>query len=294
MSQYRFAIETPAILPPERARVFYDGIFDDPKLSHPEGVAVAADGSVWCGNQDGDILRIDADGGKMEKVAGTGGFTLGFAFDGDVALYVCDLRHAALFRLDLKTHALTKWSADGLKIPNYPCMDARRGRLFVSDSHAFGEPGPGIFAFDLASGAATLWYDRPLNFANGMALAPDGGAVYVCETFAPSIARIPINDDGSAGEAETFASDLPGLPDGLAFDRAGNLVVGCYEPSRLLRIAPDRTVELLIEDITAHTLAHPTNIAFSGDTLYTANLGRWHIAAIDMDIGADILCTTLR
>ena len=44
----------------------------------------------------------------------------------------------------------------------------------------------------------------------------------------------------------------------------------------------------------AHTLAHPTNIAFSGDTLYTANLGRWHIAAIDMDIGADILCTTLR
>ena len=294
MSGYDFAVSRPAILPPERARVFYDGIFDTPKLSHPEGVAVATDGSVWCGNQDGDILRIAADGGHMEKIAGTGGFTLGLAFDGDTALYTCDLRHAAVFRLDLKTRELTKWTAEGLKIPNYPCVDARHRRLLVSDSHASGQPGPGIYAFDLASGAATLWYDKPLNFANGLAMAPDGGALYVCETFAPSITRIPIDDDGRAGAAETFAADLPGLPDGIAFDRAGNLVVGCYEPSRLLRIAPDGAVEVLIEDITAHALAHPTNIAFSGNTLYTANLGRWHIAAIDMDIGADILCTTLR
>ena len=292
MTQYNFTIDTPAILPPDRARVFYDGIFDTPKLSHPEGVAVAADGSVWCGNQDGDILRIAPDGGAMEKIAGTGGFTLGFAFDGDAALYACDLKHAAVFKLDLATRALTKWTADGLKIPNYPCLDKRHGRLLVSDSHAFGEPGPGIFAFDLETGAATLWYDRALNFANGLALAPDGSALYVCETFAPSITRIPINADGSAGAAETFANDLPGLPDGIAFDRQGNLVVGCYEPSRILRIAPDGAVSLLIEDITAHTLAHPTNISFRDDTLFTANLGRWHIAAIDMDIGGDTLART--
>lgn len=292
MTQYNFTTNTAAILPAARARVFYDGIFDEPKLSHPEGVAVAADGSVWCGNQDGDILRITPDGSAMERVASTGGFTLGFAFDGDTALYACDLRHAAVFKLDLETRGLTKWTAEGLKIPNYPCLDKRHHRLLVSDSHAFGEPGPGIFAFDLQTGEATLWYDQALNFANGLALAPDGSALYVCETFAPSIARIPINEDGSTGTAETFAADLPGLPDGIAFDRQGNLVVGCYEPSRILRISPDGTVSLLIEDITAHTLAHPTNIAFRDNTLFTANLGRWHIAAIDMDIGGDTLART--
>ncbi len=294
MSQYNFTIDTPAILPSDRARVFYDGIFDEPKLSHPEGVAVASDGSVWCGNQDGDILRIAPDGSAMEKIASTGGFTLGFAFDGDAALYACDLRHAAVFKLDLATRALSKWTADGLKIPNYPCLDKANGRLFVSDSHAFGEPGPGIFAFDLETGEPTLWYDKALNFANGLALAPDGSALYVCETFAPSISRIPINADGSAGNAQTFAADLPGLPDGIAFDSQGNLVVGCYEPSRLLRIAPDGTVSLLVEDITAHTLAHPTNISFRDNTLFTANLGRWHISAIDMDIGGETLSRTNR
>lgn len=260
MTQYDFAIHTPAVLPAGRARVFHDGMFGTPKLSHPEGVAVAMDGAVWCGNQDGDILRIAPDGSAMEKVACTGGFALGMAFDADRALYVCDLRHAAVFR------------------------------LYVSDSHGFGTPGPGVFAFDLETGAAHLWCDAAFNFANGLALAPDGEALYACETFAPSIARIPIDAGGRAGTPETFVADLPGLPDGIAFDRAGNLVVGCYEPSRILRIAPDGAVDLLVEDVTAHTLAHSTNVAFRDTTLFTANLGRWHVSAIDMDIGGDILC----
>jgi hypothetical protein len=38
----------------------------------------------------------------------------------------------------------------------------------------------------------------------------------------------------------------------------------------------------LIEDREATILAHPTNVALKGNTLYTANLGRWHITAIDL------------
>jgi hypothetical protein len=41
-------------------------------------------------------------------------------------------------------------------------------------------------------------------------------------------------------------------------------------------------LEILIEDRAATIMAHPTNIALKGDTLYTANLGRWHITAIDL------------
>jgi len=276
-----------AILAPDAARVFFDGIFTEPKLSHPEGVAVGPDGWIWTGNENGQILRIAPDGSDFELVATTGGFALGLAFEGRRALYVCDLRHAAVFRLDLTTRKLDRWQVPGLRIPNFPVVDARRGRLLVSDSHAPSEPGPGLFAFDLETGAGELWSGATYNFANGLAMRPGEDAVYVCETFAHAITRVPILSDGSAGEPEPFISELPGLPDGIAFDRQGALVVGCYEPSRLLRIAPDGSgVDLLAEDSTAHTFCHPTNIAFKGDRLFTANLGRWHLTEVRMDVGA--------
>ncbi|WP_306142853.1 SMP-30/gluconolactonase/LRE family protein [Roseibium sp. MMSF_3412] len=287
---FQFSTSHNPVLPLERASVLFDGIFSTPKLSHPEGVAIGPDGWIWAGNQDGDICRIAPDGSRMEKVASTGGFVLGLAFYRAHALFVCDLKHAAVFRLDLATGDLVRFTEPGVKIPNYPLVDTVRDRLFVSDSHASGTPGPGIWSYDLASGEGGLWYGKDLDFANGLAKRDGDDALYVCETFAPSITRIAIEPDGSAGAAETFAEDLPGLPDGIAFDSEGNLIVGCYEPSRLLRVSRDGTqTDVLIEDPTAHVLCHPTNIAFAGDRLYAANLGRWHISEVSMDIGADPL-----
>ncbi len=287
---FSFATAKETLLPAGRASVFYDGIFDSPKLSHPEGVAIGPDGWIWCGNQDGDILRIARDGSRMERVASTGGFALGLAFDWDRAVYVCDLRHAAVFRLELSSGRLERFTGPGIRIPNYPLVDHRRYRLLVSDSYGSGERGPGIWAYDLGTGQGGLWYDQPMNFANGIAMRPGEDALYVCETFAPQITRIEINADGGPGAVTPYACNLPGLPDGIAFDREGGLVVGCYEPSRLLRVAPGGgRVDVLIEDPSAHVLCHPTNIAFAGERLYTANLGRWHLSEVIMDIGADPL-----
>ena len=282
-----FVEAQPTILASDKASVFFDGIFSKPKLSHPEGVAVGPDGWIWTGNQDGDILRISPDGTEMVRVASTGGFALGIAFDGKKAVFVCDLKHAAVFRYDLASGILSRFTEPGIRIPNYPLIDRARNRLLVSDSFESGTPGPGIWSYELKTGEGDLWFAGDLNFANGLAMRPGENAVYVCETFSQAITRIPINDDGTAGRPENFAADLPGLPDGIAFDSHGNLVVGCYEPSRLLRISPDgQNTAILVEDPTAHTLCHPTNIAFDGSTLYTANLGRWHIARVEMDIGA--------
>lgn len=287
MEHYDFHRGHKPLLPVERASVFYDGTFSQPKLSHPEGVAVGPDGWIWAGNQDGDIVRIAPDGNSMEKVASTGGFALGLAFDGGRALFICDHKHAAVFRLDLAERNLKRFTKPGIKIPNFPLVDRTNGRLLVSDSHASGISGPGIWAYDLETGEGGLWFDQPLNFANGLAMRSGERAVYVCETFAPCITRIPIMEDGGAGQPSIFAGGLPGLPDGIAFDSQDNLVVGCYEPSRLLRISPDGScTDILIEDITAHNLCHPTNVAFGGDALFTANLGRWHITKIAMDVGA--------
>lgn len=284
MTDYRFATAENPILPMERARVFFDGTFTKPRLQHPECVAIGPDGYVWCGSENGQIMRISPDGSSIDEVAATGGFTLGLAFDGDRALYACDQKYAAVFRLDLATRKLERFTPPGIRIPNYPVVDVPCGRLLVSDSYAAGTAGPGIWAYDLATGQGQLWHDKAMVFANGMALSADGNALFVCETFARQVTRIPIAPGGTAGQAEPYATDLPGLPDGIAFDDAGALFVGCYEPSRILRIPPGGgKADIYIEDPTAHLFAHPTNIAFDGAALYTANLGRWHITRIDTD-----------
>ncbi|MGH2532322.1 MAG: SMP-30/gluconolactonase/LRE family protein [Thermomicrobiales bacterium] len=274
------------ILPLDRASVFIDGTVGEPRLSHPEGVAVDRDGNVWCGGDRGEIYRIAADGSCFEVVATSGGFTLGMAFDGQGRLYTCDLGHGAVFRLDPAMGALERFASGGdssFTSPNFPVVDVGRNCLYVSDPRGSAD-GKGVWRFDLDTGEGGVWYGGPLNFANGMALSFGRDTLYVVETFASRVSRIPIQADGSAGEAEVFVDGIDRLPDGLAFDVEGNLYVSCYEPSRLFRARPDGTLELLIDDPDAHIFCHPTNCAFRGAELFTANLGRWHITRIEVGI----------
>ena len=140
-----------------------------------------------------------------------------------------------------------------------------------------------MWRYDLATSLGELWWAEPMNFANGMALSSDGSALFVVETFDRKVSRIAIGRDGGPVGRTDYATGLPGLPDGLAIDDAGNLYVSCYEPSRILRVDPRGKVEIYIEDVTAHVFCHPTNIAFDGATLYSANLGRWHITKVATD-----------
>ena len=82
----------------------------------------------------------------------------------------------------------------------------------------------------------------------------------------------------------TYRNQLFKGPNDLDFDAEGNLYIGCYEPSQILRVSPGGRVDTLFHDETAHTLAHPTNLAFRGSTLFAANLGRWHLTAIEVGL----------
>ncbi|MER9326668.1 SMP-30/gluconolactonase/LRE family protein [Mesorhizobium sp. M0488] len=262
-------------------RVFFDGIFTSPRVAHPEGVAVHRDGSIWCGTETGDLLRLAADGGSVERMGGTDGFLLGIALDSVDNCFACDLRHAAIFRWDAATAHMERFASSGIRVPNYPIVDEARGWLYVSDS--VGEDNrSGIFRYDLRTGEGSPWSREAMSFANGMAMAPDGNGLYVVESDAACISYIPILGDGAAGSRQVVVEGVRNVPDGVAFAPDGSLFISCYEPSRIYRWRQDRGLEVLIEDPAATTLAHPTNIAFKGDKLYTANLGRWHITEIDL------------
>ncbi|MGH7912252.1 MAG: SMP-30/gluconolactonase/LRE family protein [Candidatus Dormibacteraceae bacterium] len=271
------------------ARVYFDGTLTEPRLDHPECLAVHRDGSLWCGGERGQIFRLDTDGRSLRQVATTEGFSLGLGFDAKERLYVCDLKEAAVFRLDTRTARLERFAegAGGrrLRSPNFPAVD-RAGNVYVSDSHGFHDPGPGIFRF-LPDGSGELWYRETIDFANGLALDRDERHLYVVETFGNRIFRLPIEVDGRPGPREEVAHLPAVLPDGIAMHPSGNLYVGCYEPSQILRVRPGGEVEVVVSDPEAHLLCHPTNLAFRGETLYASNLGRWHLTAVDLGEGEE-------
>ena len=275
----------------DSASVFVDGALGDTRLSHPEGLAVHVDGSVWCGGDRGEIYRIAPDGVSFELIASTGGFTLGMVFDQKGNLYTCDLGDSSVYKLDTTTKELTRFTNPnlGMKVPNYPVLDVTRNRLLVSDSHEAHKPGPGIWEIDLETGEGKLWSDENYDFANGLALTADQNSLLVVESWGKAISKIDINRDGSAGPKSVYLNNLPAIPDGLAFDDSGNLFIACYEPSQVMVFDTDGNLEVVLKDIDAHLLCHPTNIAFRGSDLFTANLGRWHITKIETKTSGRVL-----
>jgi sugar lactone lactonase YvrE len=161
-----------------------------------------------------------------------------------------------------------------MKVPNYPVWDRQRNRLLVSDSNSPKIPGPGIWSIDVQTGVGSLWSDEAFDFANGLAFTPDGNSLLVVESWGKIISKIDIESDGSAGKKSLYLENLGAIPDGLAFDDFGNLFIACYEPSQIMVL--DRS-----QDLDAHLLCHPTNIAFRGSSIFATNLGRWHITKIN-------------
>jgi sugar lactone lactonase YvrE len=154
------------------------------------------------------------------------------------------------------------------------------GSMLVSDSGRPHSPRPGIIRVE-RDGAASLWFDSPLDFANGMALSPNGSTLFVAESWAYRIRAIEVLDDGRmAGRDRIFADLGSVIPDGLCVDADGSLYVGCYEPSQVLRITAAGAVKVLAHDPTAHVLCHPTGVAVRGNDIVVANLGRWHLSRI--------------
>jgi gluconolactonase len=88
----------------------------------------------------------------------------------------------------------------------------------------------GVYRLD-PDGRVTL-VERGMTFPNGVILSPDERTLYVSNSdpHRAVVMAYPRNADGSLGPGRVFAdmtnlaqSGLPGLPDGMAIDRDGNL-----------------------------------------------------------------------
>jgi sugar lactone lactonase YvrE len=85
-----------------------------------------------------------------------------------------------------------------------------------------------LLRYDPASGETTVALDS-LDFANGVAVGPDGAYVLVNETMTARIHRLWLAGP-KAGVREIFIEGLPGVPDNIAYDGRGIFWVGLFAP----------------------------------------------------------------
>lgn len=192
----------------------------------PEDVAVDADGRVYAGLEDGRILRISEEGRVKEKLATTGGRPLGIEVDRDGSLVICDAREGLLrLRPDGRLETLVdSFEGKRLRFTNNAAIAGDGSIYFTDTSQHFGVED---YLLDLIehSGTGRLFAHRPdgttellldgLQFANGVALAPDESYVLVAETGSYRIQRYWLTGD-TAGRTEVFVDNLPGFPDNMS------------------------------------------------------------------------------
>ena len=180
-----------------------------PRIDHPEGIA-SQDGSIGAGAQLRPNYRIGPTEAPWSRSLDRRFLRVGLRH-GDNSTSATQTRcgyEAGHEKRRPREVAMARTDAHKFQ---HPAFDAD-GCLYVSDSYAFKEPGPGIFRFG-PDGKGELWYDEPIDFANGLALSADGGYLYVAETFGNAVFRVSIEDDGSAGMREEVSS-LPVWPTG--------------------------------------------------------------------------------
>jgi sugar lactone lactonase YvrE len=197
----------------------------------PEDVVADARGRVLTGVEDGRILRVDRLTGpatpRVEVLAETGGRPLGLELHPDGTLLVCDAERGLLcVDIDRGTVRVLADSVAGEKLrfcsnavalsDGSVCftVSSRRYPLDQWMGDIVEHTGTGRL-LRLAPGSSTpeVLLDG-LRFANGLAPSGDESFLIVAETGAYRLTRYRLTGP-RAGQSETFAEDLPGMPDNI-------------------------------------------------------------------------------
>jgi len=247
-------------------------------VDHPESIGVGPDGVAYTTGTGCQVYRLDLEENLAHEFSSTEARCLGTAVDAAGNLYAAHTAGDVLkITPDGEVSVYAAPAGDGhFLCTNYPAFD-RQGRMYLSDSGDWsGELNGRLYRIEPGGGEAAPWYPEPVDTPNAIALDAEERHLYFVETFGSAIARIPILQDGSAGDLERVVHMPRHIPDGIAFDTEGRLWIACHRPDAIYVFdLESRRLELFAEDWMGEALRGPTDVAFAGpdrDILLAASL----------------------
>jgi sugar lactone lactonase YvrE len=285
-------------------------------LDRPECVLCTARGDVYVADWRGGVTLISPDGSQtLFAGPAPGNRPLkpnGIALRADGSFLIADLSPdtGGIFELrrDGEVRPLLE-QVDGIPLPpsNFVVED-RAGRTWITVST---RRVPRILGCrpDCDDGFIVVMDQRGariaadgLGYTNEVAIDPSGQWLYVNETFVRRLSRFALKAGGELGPRETVTEFGPGtFPDGVAFDIPGNAWITSIVSNRVIRVAPDGSQEIVLEDsepahlaqveaawrrgalerrhldvVHSRRLRNISSLAFGGPDLKTAVLGCLH------------------
>jgi sugar lactone lactonase YvrE len=209
----------------------------------PEDVAVDSSGRLYCGLDDGRVVRLHDGGQVVETFAAIEGRPLGLDFDDGENLVVCDLYGRLLQILpDGEVRVLVS-EVDGVPLGLVNDVDVGAdGTVYFSESSTVRtnttlellehRPNGRLLAYNPDVKSTRILLDG-LRYANGVAVSPDQSFVLVVETARYQVWRVWLSGP-SQGVAEVFVDNLPGFPDGVSSDGEGTFWLALMSPRNAL------------------------------------------------------------
>jgi sugar lactone lactonase YvrE len=283
----------------------------------PEGMAVDSKGNLYTTLlHSGEVIMLKEDGSydhvawvPSKEESGSGDL-IGLDFDKADNIYVAYKAHSkydatdlanpfhpscrdatvtrtGVYKIDAKTRTVTALAtkADGWPFcyPDDVAIDAQ-GNVYVTDLTYSGiwKITPDGKKVDLWSAHALLnWSSKPYSGAplgvNDLVLDRQEKNIYAVTDGDPMVLRIPIKEDGSAGDPQPVGPAGYSPFDGVELDAKGNIYVSEILRSEIWVLSSDGLQRILIANKSNAPLDNNTSLVLKGDVLCTANLGFTHV-----------------
>ncbi len=258
-------------------------------LQRPECVLAEPDGTLWSADARGGVMRIDRDGSQTliaQEVVEPGGdadSVSRYILDGTLPNGLAFDSNGDFIIANFGTDAVERMTRDGVSETLLETLDGRplgkanfaltdsRGRIWIT-VHTRSDPWLISVNEKLPDGYIILIDEH------GARIAADGFVgtneirfdaaeewLYVVESNARHISRLRVDDDGTLRDREIYGpADLGGIPDGIAFDVAGNLWITLVNGDRLIALTPELEVLTLLDDGNPEGVAAFDEAYFAG------------------------------
>ena len=228
-------------------------------LNRPECVLAAPDGSLYTGDWTLGIARIAPDGTTGPAVD-VNLIAQGFRPNGIALMPEGDFlitnmaRAGGVWRVsprgDVSPFA-TEVAGHPIPPTNFVLVDGARTWITISATerkheHFTSAANTGQILL-VKDGHVSVAADG-LNWTNEVRVSPGGEYLFVNETFACRTTRYDVAPDGTLSSPVQLVFPHDIYPDGMAFDTEGGLWIACVISNRLVRVAPDLTWTILLED----------------------------------------------